>query len=130
MIRTLVAALFAASGAFAEPDPNNGMEVFLNYCAACHGAGATGDGPMAKLLTEIPADLTVLAEANDGVFPTFRVVRQIDGRDPLLSHGGDMPLFGDLFSYPDGSIAAETGQPIITAQPIADVAAWLITIQE
>ncbi|MGI9394267.1 MAG: c-type cytochrome [Boseongicola sp.] len=130
MIRTLFAALLTASGAIAEPNPDNGMEVYLNYCAACHGAGAKGDGPMVKLLKAIPADLTVLAEANDGVFPTFRIVRQIDGRDPLLSHGGEMPLFGHLFSYPDGSIAAETGQPIITAQPIADVAAWLQSIQE
>ena len=130
MMRILFAALLVAPGAYAEPNPDAGMEVFLTYCAACHGAGAAGDGPMAKMLTAQPTDLTRLAANNDGAFPTFRVVRQVDGRDPLLAHGGEMPLFGQLFAYPDASIAAETGQPIITAQPIADVAAWLKTIQE
>ena len=130
MTRVFAAFLFASSFAHAEPNPELGKEVFSTYCAACHGIGATGDGPMAKLLTTPPADLTRLSENNDGQFPTFRVVRQIDGRDPLLAHGGEMPLFGQLFAYPEGSIATETGQPIITAEPIADVAAWLMTIQE
>ena len=130
MIRLMVAVLLAASAATAETNPKTGKEVFFTYCATCHGVGAKGDGPMAKLLTTPATDLTRLAENNDGQFPTFRVVRQIDGRDPLLAHGGEMPLFGQLFTYIDGSIATESGQPIVTAQPIADVAAWLITIQE
>lgn len=88
-----------------------------------------GDGPMAKVLNVSPPDLTLLAELNGGTFPMFRVVRQIDGRDPLLAHGGDMPLFGHLFDFPDGAIASETGQPIVTAQPIADIAAWLESVQ-
>jgi mono/diheme cytochrome c family protein len=130
MIRYMAAVFLVASVANAESNPEAGREVFSTYCATCHGVGAKGDGPMAKMLTTPPTDLTQLAENNGGQFPTFRVVRQIDGRDPLLAHGGEMPLFGQLFAYPGGSIAAETGQPIITAEPIADVAAWLITIQE
>lgn len=130
MIRLTVAVLLAASAATAETNPETGKEVFLTYCATCHGVSAKGDGPMAKMLTTPPTDLTQLAENNGGQFPTFRVVRQIDGRDPLLAHGGEMPLFGQLFTFIDGSIATESGQPIMTAQPIADVAAWLITIQE
>ena len=122
-------ALLAAPAA-AEPDPVAGEAVFRAFCAACHGSEARGDGPTAKVLTIAPPDLTRLAAMNDGVFPVFRVVRQIDGRDPMLAHGGEMPLFGRLFEFPDGAIAAETGQPIITAQPIADVAAWLATVQE
>ena len=118
------------SPVLAEPDPVAGAEIFRAFCAACHGVEARGDGPTAKVLTVPPADLTQLAASNGGVFPVFRVVRQIDGRDPMLAHGGEMPLFGRLFDYPDGSIASETGQPIITAQPIADVAAWLATVQE
>lgn len=116
--------------AAAEPDPVAGAAVFQNLCAACHGEAAKGDGPMTKVMTIEAPDLTTLAARNGGVFPVFRVVRQIDGRDPLLAHGGEMPLFGELFEYPDGAIASETGQPIVTAQPIADVAAWLAGIQE
>lgn len=110
-------------------DPVAGREVFRGYCAVCHGMEATGDGPMADVLTAKPADLTSLAASNGGVFPVLRVVRQIDGRDPMLAHGGEMPLYGDLFDFPDGAIASEAGQPIVTAQPIADVAEYLATIQ-
>lgn len=126
---SLILAL-AATPLMAEPDTTAGREVYFSLCAGCHGANAKGDGPLAGLMTVQPADLTALAAANNGVFPVFRVVRQIDGRDPLLAHGGEMPLYGRLFAFPDGAVASESGQPILTAQPIADVAAWLKTIQE
>ncbi len=119
-----------ATPVFAEPDTAEGRQVYFGHCAGCHGGTAKGDGPLAELLVAPPPDLTRLSASNDGVFPTFRVVRQIDGRDPLLAHGGEMPLFGRLYTFPDSAIASETGQPILTAQPIADVAAWLQTIQE
>jgi hypothetical protein len=41
-----------------------------------------------------------------------------------------MPIFGRLFDLPDGSVATESGQPVLTAQPIADAVAWLRTIQD
>jgi mono/diheme cytochrome c family protein len=124
-------ALVLAGPAFADAgDPVAGRDVFLSYCAVCHGMRATGDGPMADVLKARPADLTQLAASNGGVFPVLRVVRQVDGRDPMLAHGGEMPLYGELFRFPDGAISSETGQPIVTAQPIADVAAYLATIQE
>ena len=53
-----------------------GMQVFLNNCASCHGAGATGDsvggGQIAPDLT--PADPTQIGEAirtGPGVMPKF-----------------------------------------------------------
>ena len=122
--------ILAAAPAQAEPDPAAGEGIFRNFCAACHGADAQGDGPMSANLTVEPPDLTALAKSNGGVFPVFQVIRQIDGRDPMMSHGGEMPVFGALFDFPDGSIKSETGQPIITAQPLADVAAWLASVQD
>ena len=86
-------------------DPEAGAEVFQAHCAVCHGVTAEGDGPMAEILTTMPRDLTRLADWNGGVFPVFRVVRQIDGRDPMLAHGGEMPVFGGLYDFPDGAIA-------------------------
>ncbi len=121
--------LAAAPALAAEPDVAEGADLFARNCAICHGETGVGDGPMAEILTVKPADLTHLSVSNDGVFPTFRVIRQIDGRDPMLAHGGAMPLFGMLFDFPDSSIASETGQPIITAQPIVDIVGWLMTIQ-
>ncbi len=124
-------AIVAATDAAAEPaDPARGAKVFEDYCAVCHGVEARGDGPMAGVLLIPPTDLTALAAGNDGTFPAAVVATQIDGRSPMAAHGGDMPIFGRVFRFPDGSVASETGQPIITAQPIADVIAWLATVQD
>ena len=128
----LIAALIMGAGAARTetPDAAAGEWYFDRYCAACHGDTAMGDGEIQDILTVPAPDLTRLTAENDGVFPVFRVVSQIDGREPLLSHGGEMPLFGHLFDFSDAVIATDTGQPIITAQPIADLAAWLESIQE
>lgn len=129
-MRVLAVLMLCATPAVAEGDPETGEGLFFTFCAACHGEDAQGNGPMSGLLTVEPPDLTGLAASNGGVFPVFDVVRQIDGRDPMMAHGGEMPIFGAMFDFPDGSIKSETGQPIVTAQPIADVAAWLETIQD
>lgn len=126
---TLVLAVLA-SPVLAEGDPAAGEGMFQTFCAACHGMDAQGNGPMSSVLVVEPPDLTLLAQSNGGVFPVFDVVRQIDGRDPMMAHGGEMPVFGALFDFPDGSIASESGQPIVTARPIADVAAWLKSVQD
>jgi hypothetical protein len=84
---------------------------------------------MAEALTVAPPNLTMLAE--DGAFPALRVARQIDGRDPLVAHGGEMPLYGRWFEG-DGADVAMTGpggQPMMLSRPIADLIAYLMEIQ-
>lgn len=107
-----------------------GAELYATYCAACHGTEARGDGRMAAILNVLPADLTQLSARNGGVFPVSKVVFQIDGRDPLLAHGGEMPIFGEFFTGQDTALPSETGQPIMTSGPIADLVAWLREVQE
>ena len=51
---------------------------------------------MAEVLAVPPPDLTRIAERYDG-FPRVGIAWKIDGRDPLVSHGGDMLLFGHVF---------------------------------
>jgi len=111
-------------------DAEEGQALFQSYCAACHGTEARGDGHMATILTVLPADLTQLSAGNGGVFPTARVVRQIDGRDPMLAHGGVMPLFGDFFEGDDAAMKLESGQPILTSRAIVDLVTWLEEVQE
>ena len=123
-------ALICISGPAISQNAEDGRELFITYCATCHGDAGRGDGPMMELLVIPPADLTALQSANNGVFPIAWVVRQIDGRDPLLAHGGAMPLYGQMFPSEDVAIASETGQPILTSQAIADLTAWLATIQD
>jgi mono/diheme cytochrome c family protein len=85
-------AVDAISGAFA----------FRTHCATCHGAAGRGDGPLADALRFQPADLTLIARRNGGRFPTEKIVRIVDGRDPLKGHGGpDMPVWGDAFRNAD-----------------------------
>jgi mono/diheme cytochrome c family protein len=125
--------LILAAGVLAAPvaadDTTVGAELFLGYCAACHGVGAMGDGPMTDILEIAPPDLTGLAAANDGVFPMADVVRTIDGRTTLVSHGGPMPVFGMILRGEAGVIDAEDGSPIITKQAVVDIAAWLASVQ-
>ena len=125
-----VAALFPVHAQdIVVGDPAIGRDLYVDYCAACHGEDARGNGPMADVLSIPPADLTTLAARNGGAFPTSRVAAQIDGRDPLLAHGGEMPIFGDFFQGLDTAIKAETGQPMMTSRPIVDLIEWLKGLQ-
>lgn len=118
------------AGPAAAQDVGHGAELFAANCAACHGAGAEGDGPMAEVLAVQPADLTALSAGNGGVFPMARAVRAIDGRTKLLSHGGPMPLFGTILGGEPAVVDAEDGTPIITKAAVVDIAAWLAAIQD
>ena len=53
----------------------DGPGMYHNYCSACHGLGALGDGPAAKALTKAPADLTRISARNGGTFPDTRIKR-------------------------------------------------------
>ena len=41
--------------------PANGREMYVTYCAACHGVDGKGNGPVASSLKTAPTDLTQLA---------------------------------------------------------------------
>jgi mono/diheme cytochrome c family protein len=123
----IAAALVAASPALAQ-DAARGERLFEENCAVCHGLGLRGDGPMAEVLVVEPPDLTRIAERNDG-FSRVGVARQIDGRDPLLSHGSDMPLFGYIFGEMS-AVIREGGRIILTAPEVVDLVAYLESVQE
>ena len=75
-----------------------GRRTYRVYCAVCHGQKGKGDGPLAESLRTTPPDLTLMARDNGGEYPAEQVARIIDGREPLLGHGGpDMPVWGDAF---------------------------------
>ncbi|MFN3280786.1 MAG: c-type cytochrome [Tabrizicola sp.] len=132
----LAAGLVCAAGvALAEGetevgDAVTGQALFQAHCAVCHGREARGDGPMAPVLLVQPVDLTTLAARHGGTVPLERVAARIDGRDPLVSHGSDMPIYGQFFEGRDVTLRTDAGQPMLTSQPIADLMAWLLTIQQ
>ncbi|MEM1352062.1 MAG: cytochrome c [Pseudomonadota bacterium] len=125
----LTVALLAATPSAAQ-DAENGAALYAQYCATCHGAEATGGGPMAPVLVLQPPDLTQLSERNDGVFPVVRVVMRIDGRDPLVSHGSPMPVYGPYFESDLAvPLRSESGQPILASPEIVDLVAFLEGLQ-
>ena len=110
-------------------DADVGRENFTHYCAACHGIEAKGDGPLSAMLMIQPTDLTKLATENHGTFPINDVVAKIDGRNPLLAHGSEMPVYGQFFEGKGTVIRDETGAPVMTSQTIIDLVVWLESIQ-
>lgn len=124
----LLALTVLAAPAVAQ-DLARGEAYFAKHCATCHGADATGGGPMAPVLTVQPKDLTQLAAENGGVFPLARIVARIDGRDPLVSHGSAMPVYGDFFEGMTRTLTAPDGVEVETSRPIADLVAYLEHVQ-
>lgn len=106
-----VAVLAAAAAAGAAPPreppmktsgrdsrPMSGRELYVAYCASCHGMDGRGGGPAAEAMDMRPADLTALAEKHGGRFPAVRVQRLLGGIEGLPAHGGKrMPVWGPAF---------------------------------
>ena len=99
----MIAAMIIGFGTctFAQ-DIDVGKTEYQSSCAACHGIDAKGNGPVSKELKTRPADLTVLAKTNNGVFPDDMVYQMIDGRNrTVASHGTrEMPIWGYRFEPP------------------------------
>lgn len=108
MPAVLLFALFATVMTGAQSDPPAkaflgdsllGKDSFAAYCATCHGSTARGDGPVARELKGTPADLTMLADHNRGVYPRDRVRAVLTGAGrTVAAHGPtEMPIWGPLF---------------------------------
>ena len=118
-----------AVGAATEPSKEaaaRGSGLYRVYCSNCHGRTGKGDGKLATLLVQPPADLTELARRNGGVFDAEKVYAAIDGREEVASHGErDMPVWGLSFRYPESE---EVQEPAVRAR-LEDLVAYLATIQ-
>jgi cytochrome c553 len=129
LLAFIVAGVIFAAGQEQKPEIKHapagrtsaasGQEMFVNYCAACHGKDGKGDGPAAPALKVAPADLTALAQKNSGKYPVMRVTSVLNGQANLAAHGNkDMPVRGKIFCsderWPRGRGAATYREP----QPI------------
>jgi len=84
--------------AAAMTSPSSGKEMFMSYCASCHGKSGKGDGPAASALKQPPSDLTMLAKRNGGKYPSDLVTSVLRGQAPLMAHGDqEMPVWGPVF---------------------------------
>jgi mono/diheme cytochrome c family protein len=88
----------------ADPIDSTGEENFMRFCAACHGAGGRGDGPVAAAILQNVPDLTQITAHNKGNFPREMIKNAIDGRWRIDAHGTQvMPVWGDEFWVTDGA---------------------------
>jgi len=93
--------------------PASGQEMFVNYCAVCHGKDGKGGGPAADALKVAPANLTVLSQKNGGKFPTNHVGSILRGDASLAAHGSqEMPVWGPIFWKMSQGNAGEVQQRI------------------
>lgn len=103
----VLGVLMAGCSATPEEPAFDGGNLYLGYCAACHGAAGAGDGPMAAELTAGVPDLRTLARRNGGEYPADLVSSIIDGRSYRAVHGSaDMPVWGYQFRREEGTTEA------------------------
>lgn len=117
----------AAATEASKESAARGAGLYRVYCSNCHGRGARGDGKLASVLVQPPADLTRIAQRNGGEFDAEKVYAKIDGREEVAAHGErDMPVWGLSFRHPESS---ESEDAAIRAR-LEDLVAYLATIQK
>src|SRR4051794_35275878 len=90
-------ALILAAGHAASPDsqiiipahqtnPTDGQQMFVSYCAPCHGADGRGSGPVAGALKARPSDLTLLTKNNQGKYPDSHVYTVLEFGSAVPAH--------------------------------------------
>jgi mono/diheme cytochrome c family protein len=91
----------------------SGKEMFMQYCASCHGREGKGDGPAAAALNTPPPDLTALAKNNGGKYPTAEVASILHGERSVKAHGNrEMPVWGPVFWRMSGGHESEVQQRV------------------
>lgn len=103
----------------------SGHEMYVNYCASCHGVDAKGNGPAAPALKTPPPDLTTLAQRNGGKFPSLRVRNILDEQETVVAHGNkEMPVWGPVLRAVSG------GNETIARMRIANLSRYLESLQQ
>ena len=77
----------------------DGKDLFVAYCASCHGMDAMGKGPVAAVLkVEVP-NLRWIEKRRGGKFPVSELEKLILGEGDLrAAHGTrEMPVWGPVF---------------------------------
>jgi len=109
LLVTAMTAVFAAGMCYADQSnakvtipvdktaATNGKQMYVNYCAQCHGVDGKGQGPVAPALRKAPTDLTLLTKLNHGKFPDTHVVATLEIGADTPSHGtAEMPVWGPI----------------------------------
>jgi mono/diheme cytochrome c family protein len=103
----------------------SGKQMYMSYCASCHGVDGRGSGPLASSLKVPPADLTQLSRNNNGTYPSNYVISVLRFGTTTPAHGtASMPVWGTIFAQMDG------GERSLTRSlRISNLSVYLQTIQ-
>lgn len=96
----LVISVATPTGAGAQGKDKNarGKQLYMTYCASCHGEDGKGGGPAAAALKTPLSDLTRIPKDKDGKFPGIKIRNIIDGQLVVTGHGTrEMPVWGRYF---------------------------------
>ena len=108
--------------------PASGSQMYITYCAACHGASGTGAGPAATALKTAPPDLTMLSRNHGGVFPADHIYSILKFGTKAPAHGtAEMPVWGDLMLTLNQS---SSDGDVVVHQRITNLTDYLKKIQK
>ena len=102
----------------------SGREMYVQYCAPCHGSDGKGAGPAAASMKAMPTDLTQLAKTHDGKYPANSVASVLKFGSGPASHGSaDMPVWGPLFK------SLDKYHESVVQQRISNLVSYIETLQ-
>jgi hypothetical protein len=119
----------------AVPEVDSGLRDYAEACARCHGMSGKGDGVLAEFLRVPAPDLTGIARANGGDFPSGLIFEIIEGGGSTSAHGSrEMPAWGTRFAggggaEPGAADDPETEGAAVRAR-IEALVAFIATLQE
>lgn len=112
----------------ADFEDYSGKQLYMRFCASCHGETGAGDGPVSESFTVMVPALTLLVRRHGGEFPYDRLHEIIDGRAVVVVHGTRyMPVWGYEFWVEQG---ADSEAEIDTAEMVNRLVNYLASIQQ
>ncbi len=85
-----------------KASPTDGRQMYVSYCAPCHGIDGRGHGPVAASLRVPPPDLTQFSRDNQGKFPVEHIISVLRFGASTPAHGTSaMPVWGPIFTQAD-----------------------------
>ena len=105
---------------------SSGKQMYVSYCAPCHGVDGRGQGPVASALKKQPADLALLSKNNGGKFPSTHIMSVLEFGADNPSHGtAQMPVWGPML----GQMDATNAENNVSLLRISNLSQYLQTLQ-
>lgn len=102
----------------------SGKEMYVQYCAPCHGVAGKGDGPAATAMKAPPTDLTQLTKTHGGKYPANSVASVLKfGGGPGVHGSADMPVWGPLLQ------SLDKFHDTVVQQRISNIVSYIESLQ-